>query len=143
LLSALLAGHELVNLEADLLRRRREHDDVVCAGFECAPEEAVGRPVPQHHHVQVGVLAGHAVEEQQGAIRIAGAGDEQEIRDATAQPRHRLLGALDDGDDVEVLAGGQRVPYVLCVDSRLDCEESLYRAARHQIFLCTPSTSAP
>ena len=44
-LGALLAGQQLVDLEADLLRRRREHDDVVCAGLERAPEEAVGRPV--------------------------------------------------------------------------------------------------
>ncbi len=73
----LLAGHELVDLEADLLRRRREHDDVVRAGLERAPEEAVGRPVSQHHDVQVRVLAGHPVEEQQGAVRVAGAGDEQ------------------------------------------------------------------
>ncbi len=80
----LLAGHELVDLEADLLRRRREHDDVVCAGLERAPEEAVGRPVSQHHDVQLRVLAGHPVEEQQGAVRVAGAGDEQQIGDATA-----------------------------------------------------------
>ena len=84
---ALLAGHELVDLEADLLRRRREHDDVVCAGLERAPEEAVGRPVPEHHHVQLGVLAGHRVQEQQGAVRVAGAGDEEQVGDAVAQPR--------------------------------------------------------
>ena len=85
-LGALLAGHELVDLEADLLRRRREHDDVVCAGLERAPEEAVGRPVPEHHHVQLGVLAGHSVQEQQGAVRVAGAGDEEQVGDAAAQP---------------------------------------------------------
>ena len=53
---ALLPGEQLVDLEADLLRGRREHDDVVCAGLERAPEEAVRRPVTQDHHVQVGVL---------------------------------------------------------------------------------------
>ena len=90
---ALLAGHELVDLEADLLRRRREHDDVVCAGLERAPEEAVGRPVPEHHHVQLGVLAGHAVQEQERAIRVAGAGDEEQVcrrrRAATTSPPRR------------------------------------------------------
>ena len=132
---ALLAGHELVDLEADLLRRRREHDDVVCAGLERAPEEAVGRPVPEHHHVQLGVLAGHAVQEQQGAVRVAGAGDEEQVGDAAAQPRQRLFGAGDDADDVEVLAAGQRVLHVLGVDTRLDGEKCLYRAARHQLSL--------
>ena len=129
---ALLAGHELVDLEADLLRRRREHDDVVCAGLERAPEEAVGRPVPEHHHVQVGALAGHRIQEQQGAVRVAGAGDEEQVRDAATEPAQRLLGAVDDADDGEVLAAGQRVLHVLGVDARLDCEEGLYRAARHQ-----------
>ena len=100
----MLARHELVDLEADLLRRRREHDDVVCAGLERAPEEAVGRPVPEHHHVELGVLAGHSVQEQQGAVRIAGAGDEEQVRDAAAEPRQRLFGAGDDADDLEVLA---------------------------------------
>ena len=41
-LVALLAREQLVHLEAHLLGRRREHDDVVCAGLERAPEEAVG-----------------------------------------------------------------------------------------------------
>ena len=132
LIRALLAGHELVDLEADLLRRRREHDDVVCAGLERAPEEAVGRPVPEHHHVQPGVLAGHSVEEQQGAVRVAGAGDEEQVGDAAAQPRQRLFGAGDDTDDVEVLAARQRVLHVLGVDTRLDSEKCLYRAARHR-----------
>ena len=63
-LDARLARHELVDLEADLLGRRREHDDVVCAGLERAPEEAVGRPLPEHPHVELGVLAGHSVQEQ-------------------------------------------------------------------------------
>ena len=134
----LLAGHELVDLEADLLRRRREHDDVVCAGLERAPEEAVGRPVAQNHDVEIGILAGHPVQEQQGAVRIAGAGDEEQIGDAAAQPAHRLFGAGDDGDDVEVLAAGQRVLYVLGVDTGLDSEECLYRAARHQCASLLP-----
>ena len=143
---ALLAGEQLVDLEADLLRRRREHDDVVCAGLERAPEEAVGRPVPENHDVQVGVLAGHPVQEQQGAVRVAGAGDEQQIGDAAAQPAHRLVGAGDDSDDVEVLAAGQRVLHVLGVDAWLDCEECLYRAARHQwhsFYLSTVDASSP
>ncbi len=138
----LLAGHELVDLEADLLRRRREHDDVVCAGLERAPEEAVGRPVPEHHDVQVRVLAGHSVQEQQGAVRVAGAGDEQQIGDAAAQPAHRLFGAGDDADDVEVLAAGQRVLHVLGVDTGLDSEKCLYRAARHQCCSPAPTSEA-
>ena len=44
--STLLPREQLVDLEADLLRRRREHHDVVCAGLERAPEEAVGDPCP-------------------------------------------------------------------------------------------------
>ena len=129
---ALLSGHELVDLEADLLRGRRKHDDVVCAGLERAPEEAVGRPVPEHHHVQLGVLTGHSVQEQQGAVRVTGAGDEEQVGGAAAQPRQRLVGTGDDADDVEVLAAGQRVLHLLDDDTRLDSEECLYRAARHQ-----------
>ena len=85
-LGALLAREQLVDLEANLLGSRREHDDVVCAGLERAPEEAVGRSVSQNHDVQVGVLAGHGVQEQQGAVRVAGAGDEQQVCDAVSQP---------------------------------------------------------
>ena len=62
------------------------------------------------------------VEEQQRAIRVAGAGDEEQVRDASAQPRERLLGSGDDADDVEVLAAGQRVLDVLGVDSGFDGE---------------------
>ena len=87
--------------------------------------------MPEHHHVQPGVLAGHSVEEQQGAVRVAGAGDEEQIGDAAAQPRQRLFGTGDDTDDVEVLAARQRVLHVLGVDTRLDSEKCLYRAARH------------
>ena len=101
----------------------------------------LGDPWPEHHHVQLGVLAGHPVQEQQGAVRVAGAGDEEQVRDAAAQPRQRLLGAGDDADDVEVLAAGQRVLHVFDVDARLDGEECLYRAARHQFVF--RSTSAP
>ena len=139
-LGPLLAGHELVDLEADLLRRRREHDDVVRAGLERAPEEAVRRPVAQHHDVQVRGLAGHRVQEQQRAVRVAGAGDEEQVGDASAQPRQRLLGAGDDADDAEVLAAGQRVLDVLGVDTGLDGEKCVYRAARHR---SVPSASLP
>jgi hypothetical protein len=59
-----------------------------CAGLERAPEEAVGRPVAEHHHVQrPGFWRATAVQEQQGAIRVAGAGDEEQVRDAAREPR--------------------------------------------------------
>ena len=40
-LVSLLSREQLVHLEAHLLGSRREHHDVVCAGLERAPEEAV------------------------------------------------------------------------------------------------------
>ena len=137
-LRALLAGHR-----ACWISKR------ICSGvagsmtMSSAPasnarrRKPLGDPWPEHHDVEVRVLAGHPVQEQQGAVRVAGAGDEQQIGDAAAQPAHRLFGAGDDADDVEVLAAGQRVLYVLGVDTGLDSEKCLYRAARHWLALPT------
>ena len=123
-----------------LVRGRREHDDVVCAGLERAPEEAVRRPVTQDHHVQVRVLLGHRVQEQQGAVRVTGAGDEEQVGRMAAQPPQGLFGPGDHSRDVEVGVCGQRVLHVAGVDPGLDDEECCDRAARHQTLR---PTSAP
>ncbi len=85
----------------------------------------------QNHDVQVRVLAGHGVQKQQGAIRVAGTGDEEQVRDPDAQPAQRILGAGDGADDAEVLAAGQGVLDAFGVDSGLDCEEGFDGAAWH------------
>ena len=132
LVHALLPRKQLVDLEAHLLAAGRKHHDVVCAGLERAPEEAVRRPVPEHHDREVGVLLVHGVEEQQGAVRVAGAGDEEHVRRAVAQPAEGFLGPRDHADDAELVVGRQGLLDLLGVYTGLDCEEGFDRAARHR-----------
>ena len=81
---SLLPGEELVDLEAHLVPRGREHDDVVGSGLECAPEEPVRRPVPEHDDRQLGVVPGDRVEQEQRPVRVAGTGDEEHVGRAVA-----------------------------------------------------------
>src|SRR5436189_9196 len=143
LVDSLLAGEQLVDLEAHLLAAGRKHHDVVCAGLERAPEEAVRRPVPEHHDREVGVLLVHGVEEQQGAVRVAGAGDEEHVRRAVAQPAEGLLGPRDHADDAELVVGRQGLLDLLGVYTGLDCKEGFDRAARHRRATSEPSRHSP
>ena len=69
-----------------------------------------------------GLLAGHRVQQQESAVRVAGTGDEQQVGGACAQPVESLVGPGDDRRDVEVVVGGQGLLHLLGVDSRLDGE---------------------
>ena len=55
--------------------------------------------MPEHHHVQLGALAGHRIEEQQGAVRIAAQATRSSPRCRRAATRAPLR-AVDDADDV-------------------------------------------
>jgi hypothetical protein len=78
--------------------------------------------LPEDHHVHLGALAGHRVQQQEGAVRVAGTGDEQQVGGAVTQPVQSLVGSGDHCHDVEVVVLGQGLLHVLGVDARLDGE---------------------
>ena len=72
--------------------------------------------------MQVGALPRDVVEQHERAIRVPGAGDEQDVHGALAEPPHRLVGVLSDRDDVEVGVVRQGLLHLLGVDAGLDAE---------------------
>jgi hypothetical protein len=63
-----LAGNGLFEGEADLFRRSREHDDVVGARLEDAPDEAVRRPMAENDDRALGALLHSAVDQEERSI---------------------------------------------------------------------------
>ena len=130
---ALLSGHRLLEHEADVRRILRQRQDVVGAGLEDPADEPVRRARRKHDHRPVRALLHRAVDQVERAVRVAGAGDDEEIGRSLLQRRPAVLEAVDDADDLDVGIDGQRRLNSLVVDALVEGDERSDRVAHPRL----------
>ena len=81
----------------------RQHHDVVGAGCEDAPREAVRRAVREHDDGTARPLGDRVVDQVENRLRLAGAGDHEQVVRGLVEPDPRLVDAGDQADDLDLV----------------------------------------
>ena len=84
---------------------------------EDAAEKAVRRGVRKHHYRYAWTFAHRAGDQEEGSLRVTGAGDQKELGRSLLECRPTLVDAPDDADDLDVGGRGHSCPHGLLVDT--------------------------
>src|SRR5205823_18735 len=126
-----LPGDGLLDCELDLVGRRRQRDEVVCAGLECTANESVRRALQEDDHRPICVLLDCVVDEEERSFGVARARDDDNVRLGLFERRPALLETLEDADDLVRRVVRQRPFDRRPVDAVVKRDECPHRA-RHR-----------